>query len=165
MVRGMGQEIEYRYLLTEIPDPGAAPVRHIAQGYLSADPDRTVRVRVMEEQGFLTVKGRRTGPAAPEFEYEIPVQDARALLDLCGDLVLAKDRYALPGPDGLVWDIDVFTGRHSGLVIAEIELPAIDSPFILPGWLGGEEITGRAEFSNAALAGMTGAALERLLRR
>lgn len=161
----MGQEIEYRYLLREIPPLGAVRPHRITQGYLSTDPGRTVRVRIKDGQGFLTVKGRKSGAVAPEFEYEIPAGDAQALLELCGDQVLAKDRYEMAGPDGRIWEIDVFTGRHSGLVIAEIELPAEDSRFVLPGWLAGEDITGQADLSNAALVQMPQASLDALLRR
>lgn len=161
----MGQEIEHRYLLSEIPDLGAAKPQAIAQGYLSTDPDRVVRVRIRDEDGFLTIKGRRTGAVAAEFEYAIPVDDARALLALCGENVLIKNRYELTGEDGFVWEVDIFTGRHDGLVIAEIELPAADTAYNVPGWLRGVDITGRTDLGNAALVQMPQAALDALLRR
>lgn len=161
----MGLEIEYRYLLDIAPAVEGLTPERIRQGYLSVDPGRTVRVRIKAGRGFLTIKGPRRKAVAAEFEYEIPPDDAQALLALCGEHVLDKDRYSIAGPDGFAWDVDIFTGRHGGLMIAEIELPAEDTAFIVPGWLHGADITGRAEFSNAALAQMPQAALDTLLQK
>ena len=148
----MAIEIEVRFLVFTRPGlEGLMPDR-IVQGYLSTDPARIVRIRQRGDDGFLTIKGRKIGAAAPEFEYPLPAGDLPALLALCGDAVLSKDRYQWTGPDGLVWDIDMFTGRHQGLVIAELELPDEDTPYIKPDWLG-PEITADARFGNARLVG------------
>lgn len=159
----MGQEIEYRYLLKTLPPTGAVKPDAIAQGYLSTDPDRIVRVRVKGDQGFLTIKGRKIDAISPEFEYEISVEEARSLLTLCGQNTLTKDRYALVGPDGMIWDVDIFTGRHAGLMIAEIELALADDPYVLPGWVDGVDITGDSRLGNAALVQISDDALHALL--
>jgi adenylate cyclase len=159
----MGQEIEYRYLLKSLPPTGAVKPHAIAQGYLSTDPDRIVRVRVKGDQGFLTIKGRKIDAVSPEFEYEIPVDEAQSLLTLCGQNVLTKDRYALVGPDGMIWDVDIFTGRHAGLMIAEIELAIIDDQYMIPSWVDGADITGDSRLGNAALAQIGDDALRALL--
>lgn len=159
----MGLETEYRFLLFAPPPVEGVAPQAISQGYLSTDPDRVVRVRRMGEKAFLTVKGRKKGATAPEFEYEIPAADAGALLELCGENRLTKDRYALFGPDGRRWDVDVFTGRHQGLIIAEIEVPGEGVAFTRPGWLDGVEITTDPRLGNARLVSMTGDELEKIL--
>jgi adenylate cyclase len=146
----MAQEIEVRFLVFQPPE-FPAPPRSIAQGYLSDDPEKTVRIRQVEgARSFLTVKGRKIGKSAPEFEYEIPNEDAAGLMKLCADKALTKDRYEIPGPDGKKWELDAFTGRHAGLMIAELELPGEHAPFEKPEWLG-PEITADMRFSNASL--------------
>lgn len=159
----MGQEIEYRYLLKNPPPLGAVKPHAISQGYLSTDPDRIVRVRIMDGLGFLTIKGRKIDAVSPEYEYEIPVDDAHSLLKLCGHNVLTKDRYALIGPDGMIWDVDIFTGRHQGLMIAEIELAVTGDFYDRPDWVDGPDITGDSRLGNASLVELTDEALQALL--
>ena len=159
----MGLEIEHRYLLKTLPPFGAVKPQAIAQGYLSTDPDRIVRVRVKGDKGFLTIKGRKIDAVSPEFEYEIPVDEARSILILCGHHVLTKDRYALIGPDGMIWDVDIFTGRHAGLMIAEIELAIIDDQYMIPPWVDGADITGDSRLGNAALVEISDDGLRALM--
>ncbi len=163
----MGQEIEYRYLLKTRPDTGAVKPNHIMQGYLCTHPGCVVRVRVLGgakgDKGFLTIKGEKIGATAPEFEYEIPADDAKAILTLCGDNALTKDRYGLIGPDGMLWDVDIFTGRHEGLMIAEIELPLDGDPYVIPDWLDGIDVTEDRRLGNASLVVIDDAELRGVL--
>jgi CYTH domain-containing protein len=142
-------EIERKFLVRNtgflVGDPGVL----FRQGYLSRDPDRTVRVRLAGGVGYLTIKGRPRGAARPEFEFEIPVDDARELLVLCADSVIEKTRHRIDHA-GLTWDVDVFSGANDGLVIAEVELPTEDHAVVLPDWVG-EEVTGDVRYYNSRL--------------
>ncbi len=122
----------------------------IVQGYISCDPDRTVRVRMYGDRGFITVKTRNTGAVRNEWEFEIPSSEARDMLAEACRGVLSKTRYIVPGDDGLSWEIDEFHGRLQGLVIAEIELPEEDHPFTRPGFIG-REVTGDPRYYNSNL--------------
>ena len=149
----MGVEIERKFRVLPSWRPQAEG-EAIAQGYLSSVPERTVRVRIRGAKGFLTVKGKNGGVDAArraEFEYEIPLADARAMLALCEPGVIEKVRHVEPAPDGHAWEIDVFHGANEGLVVAEIELDAEDEPFVRPAWLG-EEVTEDARYYNSSLA-------------
>jgi CYTH domain-containing protein len=147
----MAIETEVRFLVKTPPLLDGIFPERITQGYLSTDPARTVRIRQRGDAGFITIKGLKVGASAPEFEYAIPPADLPGLLALCGEDILTKDRYKIPGPDGHLWELDIFTGRHAGLMIAELELPAEDTPYIKPDWVGAE-ITTDARYSNGALA-------------
>ncbi len=148
----MAMEIEYRFLLAAMPDLGDATPMAIVQGYLSTDPDRTVRVRRIGDEAKITIKGRKVGAAAPEFEYNIPVEDAEKMLAFCGaDNTINKDRYKWRGEDGLIWEVDRFKGRHEGLYVAELEVPSADTSFLKPAWLKAVDITTDMRFANAAL--------------
>jgi len=107
-------------------------------------------VRLAGEQAFLTIKGATLGAARAEFEYAVPVADARALLAICDGPVVEKVRSLCPY-EGMTWEVDEFLGANAGLVLAEIELDAEDQPFVRPPWLGAE-VTGDARFVNANLA-------------
>lgn len=122
------------------------------QGYISSGPDQvTVRVRRIGGQGFLTLKGKSRGISRPELEYEIPVDEAEYMLkNFCADRVVTKTRYVLD-VDGLKWEIDEFSGRNQGLILAEIELESEGQPFERPDWLG-EEVSQDSRYFNAALA-------------
>lgn len=147
----MGVEIEHKFLVSgegwrSAADDGT-PMR---QGYLSLDPERTVRVRQAGERGTLTIKGRSRGASRAEFEWPIPVDEARELLDtLAIPPLVEKIRYRVP-VGGHVFEVDVFAGRNAGLVVAEVELTAEGEPFQRPGWLGAE-VTGEGRYANAAL--------------
>ena len=145
----MAWEIERKFLVTgDIYRAGATGVL-FRQGYLNSDPERTVRIRVAGDNGFLTVKGFKTDTMAAEFEYRIPLQDARALLELCEKPLIEKTRYQVE-VDGFEWEIDEFLGDNQGLVLAEIELEEAGATFPRPEWLG-EEVTDDPRYFNSSL--------------
>ena len=147
----MAKETERTFKVDEKTDFGryAEPV-YYSQGYLCTDTDRVVRVREAGNRGFLTVKGRSRGAVRSEYEYEIPVDEAREMLDeLCLKPLISKFRYRIPS-GGLVWEVDVFTGENEGLVVAEVELPSEDAVFTRPAWVG-EEVTGDPRYYNSSL--------------
>lgn len=147
----MSFEIERKFLVSDDSYKAlATDSRAIEQGYLNRDPERTVRVRVLGTLGFITVKGRNAGAVRHEWEYEIPVADAREMLALCTGTVV-KRRWYVPGADGYTWEVDEFGGRHAGLVVAEIELPAADAPFERPAFVAAE-VTGDPRYYNSQLA-------------
>jgi adenylate cyclase len=132
----MGVEIERKFLVSGVGWKQGAG-RYLSQGYLSQAGDVTVRVRIDEACGFLTIKGPTHGICRAEFEYEIPVEEAQALLQLCRLPLIEKRRYVVLHA-GQRWEIDEFFGENMGLVVAEIELPSADAPFSRPEWLGPE---------------------------
>ena len=142
----MALEIERKFLVVPgfLP-PG--PGDQIVQGMLSTTPN--VRVRVRGDKGYLTVKGAQRGCSRPEWEYEIPVQDALEMLDLC-TLKVEKTRFEVEH-DGNTWEVDVFSGLNSGLTVAEIELQTEDEIFGWPDWLG-KEVTDDPRYLNTNLA-------------
>jgi CYTH domain-containing protein len=120
------------------------------QGYLSTDAERTVRVRVVGQKGYVTIKGKAVGASRPEFEYAIPFDDATAMLEsLCLRPLIEKTRYRLPYA-GLTWEIDEFSGENQGLIIAEVELTDEHQRIELPDWVG-DEVTDDARYVNANL--------------
>jgi adenylate cyclase len=145
----MGVEIEHKFLVRRDRLPQSLPVgTRIQQGYLSVEP--VVRVRISAERrrtrAYLTIKGSGLRKRL-EFEYDIPVSDARQLLKLCGNRVLTKVRRRLGR-----WEVDEFLGRHRGLWLAEVELPSDRARLPrLPAWLG-REVTTDGRYSNARLA-------------
>jgi len=144
------REIEHKFLVvSDVWKKGATGVE-VRQGFLNTDPDRTVRVRVAAGAAYLTIKGRRIGPEAPEFEYPIPVTDAEYVLEhLCLRPLIEKTRYRVDF-GGHTWEVDEFHGVNQGLVIAEIELERAGQPFEKPDWVG-EDVTGDPRYSNARL--------------
>ncbi len=147
----MPREIEHKFLVrSEQWDPGDVTPIPIVQGYLSTDAERVVRIRMAGDEGYVTIKGRNTGIARPEFEYRIPAGEAGEILDgLCLRPLVEKRRYRIPF-HGNTWEVDVFGGDNAGLVVAEIELDAIDEPFDRPPWLGAE-VSGDSRYQNASL--------------
>lgn len=147
----MAIEIERKFLLKNQQWRTVAGVGClIRQGYLSDQPERTVRVRVAGEQAWLTIKGKTEGVARLEMEYPIPVTEAMQLLDqLCLTPLIEKYRYRIAQGD-LVWEIDEFLGENAGLVVAEIELSAADQVFDQPDWLGAE-VSDDPRYFNSAL--------------
>ena len=147
----MGIEIERKFLV--VGDAWrAAPATAYAQGYLNRDKRRTVRVRIVEDAAWLTVKGASAGATRAEFEYPIPVADARELLALCDGPLVRKLRRRIAHA-GAAWEVDEFQGDNAGLVVAEIELPSEDAPFERPAWLGAE-VTHDPRYFNSNLAAM-----------
>lgn len=124
--------------------------RRYRQGYLSRDPARTVRVRCVGEQAWLTIKGRSVGASRAEFEYEIPLADGEQLLALCEGPLVDKFRH-LVRHGGLLWEVDEFLGDNAGLVVAEVELTDEAQAFERPPWLG-VEVTEDPRYFNANLA-------------
>ena len=148
----MPREIERKFLVTSDAWRIDAQGKRYRQGYLSIDVDRTVRVRVAGDAGFLTVKGRSSGAARAEYEYPIPLAHAEEMLDrLCLRPLIEKTRYRIPH-GGLVWEVDVFAGENAGLVVAEVEIEAEDQEVALPPWVG-REVTGDHRYANASLVG------------
>lgn len=124
----------------------------IVQGYLSSNPDRTVRIRIKNDKGFITIKGRSndSGTTRLEWEKEIDFQEAHQLMNLCEDFIIEKTRYEVIFQNQL-FEIDIFEGKNEGLIIAEIELESENQNLIFPDWLG-QEVTGDIRFYNAYLS-------------
>ena len=144
----MGVEIERKFKVKEDFCPTNVGIE-MAQGYLSRDPKRTVRIRRAGMQGYLTIKGETHGAARLEYEYEIPAADAEELLALCEEPLVEKTRHR-ETVAGHVWEVDVFHGANAGLIVAEIELSSEAETFVLPAWAGAE-VTGLPRYYNAAL--------------
>jgi adenylate cyclase len=124
----------------------------ISQGYLNSNPERTVRVRIKGNQGYLTIKGKgnETGMSRLEWEVEIPVEEAKMLLNLCESGVISKMRYEVKFGNH-VYEVDEFFGENEGLVLAEIELKTEEEAFEKPDWLG-EEVTNNEKYYNSYLS-------------
>lgn len=146
----MAQEIERKFLVRDSLWKSLAEGVLYRQGYLSIDGARTVRVRVIGEEGFLTIKGPTVGISRLEFEYEVPVSDARQLLDvLCEQPIIEKFRFRIEH-DRCVWEVDEFLGVNEGLVVAEVELEHADQIVNLPEWIG-EEVSEDPRYFNSNL--------------
>lgn len=146
-------EIEKKFLVTGDFKQDAYAAIRITQGYLSRVPERTVRVRLTGNKGFLTIKGvgNQSGAARFEWEKEISLSEAKALLELCEPGIIDKTRYLIKNADGIhTWEVDEFYGQNGGLVLAEIELSSEDEPFHKPSWLS-EEVTGNPLYYNSSL--------------
>lgn len=151
----MGIETERKFLIRHDGWKHAAGAGVLyVQAYLSTDPDRTVRVRIAGDDAFLTVKGRPAADAPlsrAEFEYSIPLPDARAMLEtLCLPGAIRKTRYRVPH-GAHIFEVDVFDGDNAGLVLAEVELQDADETVSLPDWAG-EEVSADSRYANAALS-------------
>jgi adenylate cyclase len=146
----MAQEIERRFLVSRLPTlPGSGVGIH--QVYLRADPAASIRVRICNDaRATLTIKGAGSGAARDEFEYPLPLADAWAICRLGVGVPIDKTRCQLTYHD-TTWEIDVFSGVNDGLIVAEVELDAIDQPLALPAWVG-REVTAEPEYRNASLA-------------
>jgi adenylate cyclase len=143
-------EIERKFLVDTTKLPGCIIPTRIAQGYLNTDKDRTVRIRIAGDKGFITIKGKSSdnGYSRFEWENEIPVDHAEKLLALCTN-ILAKDRYHMIH-QGKLWEIDVFDHELLGLVVAEIELTSEQEGFNMPPWVT-KEVTGDPRYYNSNL--------------
>lgn len=145
----MAKEIERKFLVADDSWRSGSPGCHYIQGYLSRDPERTVRVRQAGTSGFITIKGTTQGRIRQEFEYPIPLSDVEALMKLCLRPLIEKIRYVVEY-HGKRWEVDEFRGENEGLVLAEIELASKDEPVDLPPWIG-EEVSHDARYFNANL--------------
>ena len=146
----MAQEIERKFLVKGDYKPFVVKSSRIIQGYLSTIAERTVRIRIKDEKGFLTIKGisNESGTSRYEWEKEIPLNEVKELLELCEAGIIDKTRFIVPANGDLFFEIDEFYGDNQGLTIAEIELPTEDTPYIKPDWLGAE-VTGDVRYFNS----------------
>lgn len=147
------QEIERKFLVKNKDYKAqASSQKRIVQGFLNTHPERTVRVRIKETQGFLTIKGKsnEAGTTRFEWEKEIPLTEAEALLALCEPSIIDKIRYDIPIGKH-VFEVDEFAGNNTGLVIAEVELTSEQESYPSPDWLG-EEVTGTIKYYNSQLS-------------
>ncbi len=150
----MLQEIERKFLVSGEFRQYATSASEIAQGYISSQSGRTVRVRIRDDKGYLTIKGpgNASGLSRFEWEKEITAEEARALMTIAEPGVIEKTRYLVPNADGIhTWEVDVFHGASEGLVMAEIELSSEDDTFDRPAWLG-KEVTGDRRYYNSFLS-------------
>lgn len=146
----MAYEIEHKYLVVNDSYKEMATGKvDIRQGYLNRNPDRTVRVRLVGNKGFLTVKSRNHGAERLEFEYEIPAHDAVEIIKLAQPGIIEKTRYIVPF-GGYLWEVDEFHGSLHGVVVAEVELPNNETPYNLPPFVG-DNITGDPKYYNSNL--------------
>jgi adenylate cyclase len=147
----MAREIERKFLLRNEDWRGLAPGKAYVQGYLTDGGACSVRVRIAEGKGALNVKSATAGACRSEFEYEIPLEDARRMLDaLARKPLIEKTRHRIEH-QGFFWEIDEFHGKNQGLVLAEIELEHEEQAFEKPAWIG-EEVTDDLRYYNANLA-------------
>lgn len=147
----MAFEIEHKFLVNStIFRNLAVPVRY-RQGYLITLPDKTIRVRIAGNQGFITVKSRISDLMRKEYEYEIPLPDAEEMLnELCTGMIIEKYRYKILF-EGFIWEVDEFSGDNAGLIVAEIEVSDENQIFRKPDWVG-EEVTTDLRYLNSNLS-------------
>ena len=146
-------EIERKYLVTSLDFLNEYSSKsEIAQGYLNSNPQRTVRIRIKANKGFITIKGigNESGVSRFEWEKEIAIDEAQSLLKLCESGVIEKTRYEVMSGKHTI-EIDVFHGENDGLVMAEIELEDENESILKPNWLG-EEVTNDQRYYNAYLS-------------
>ena len=132
----MATEIEHKYLVKadlwqEVTPHASVEVK---QAYLVTDPDKTIRVRTMGDQAFITIKGKASGASRAEYEYEIPLQDAHELIHKFSSNLIEKVRHYVLH-DTKTWEVDEFRGLNKGLVVAEIELATEEETYALPAWI------------------------------
>lgn len=147
----MAKEIERKFLVKGDFKPFISKQTRIVQGYLSSVPERTVRVRIKGDKGYLTIKGIGNDSGASRFEWEkeIPITETEDLLKICEPGVIDKTRFLVKaGPH--TFEVDEFYGENKGLVVAEIELATETESFEKPSWLG-EEVTGNTKYYNSML--------------
>ncbi len=150
------KEIERKFLvINDDYKLEASHLNHIIQGYLNRNPERTVRIRIQNGKGFITIKGKSSLDGTTRFEWEkqIPEEEARKLLELAEPGIIEKVRYVVPIDNNMYFEVDEFLGDHEGLVLAEIELPNPDTVFFKPDWLG-REVTGENQYYNSNMHNM-----------
>jgi len=152
----MGQEIERKFLVSS--EEWRQSVKNSArlqQGYLSTSAKATVRVRIYDDRdAVLTLKGKADGISRAEFEYPIPLEDARQLMDMAKPHIVEKRRFDVPFA-GHLWEVDVFEGQHAGLILAEVEMQTVDEHVVLPIWVG-KEVSTDDRYANASLSRVAG---------
>ncbi len=145
----MAIEIERKFLLKNNKCLEGVKGQVLKQGYLNLDKERTVRIRIIGDKAFLTIKGSTVNITRKEFEYEIPLNDGISLLELCHRPIIEKTRYNIEFESHL-WEVDVFEGENKGLVVAEIELSEENESFQMPDWIG-KEVSDDVRYYNANL--------------
>lgn len=146
----MAKEIERKFLVRDNSWRGQDAGKRYRKGYLSTVKERTVRVRIAGDMGYITIKGVTVGATRPEYEYEIPLSDANEILDqLCERPLIEKTRYRITHA-GLVWEIDEFEGENRGLITADVELKDETQNVTFPDWVG-QEVTQDPRYFNANL--------------
>lgn len=148
----MAVEIERKFLVNvDLWNGSMKGVRRFyRQGYISTEPEKTIRVRLDDENAFITIKGKASGMSRSEYEYRIPKQDAIEMLDQFCSSIISKYRYMVPF-GGKVWEVDEFLDENEGLIVAEIELSSEDEEFEKPLWVA-EEVTGIEKYYNSNLS-------------
>ena len=144
-------EIERKFLVVGDFKSQATSSTRIAQGYIASGNGRTVRVRIRGDKGYLTIKGpsNKAGLVRFEWEKEISLSEAEALMTICEPGIIQKTRWLVPSPDGRhTWEVDEFWGDNEGLIMAEIELESEDAPFEKPDFIG-KEVTGDRRYYNS----------------
>ena len=146
----MAKEIERKFLVKSDAWRKLAEGTMYRQGYLNSAKDRTVRIRTVGNDAFLTIKGITVGATRSEYEYPISLADCNAMLDTLAEKpLIEKKRYAIKR-DGLTWEVDEFFGDNQGLIVAEVELQSENQAFAKPDWVG-EEVTGDPRYFNSNL--------------
>lgn len=147
----MALEIEHKYLVKENSYKGLSAENHlIIQGYITRNKNRTVRVRVIDNEAFITIKGATHIDKRAEYEVPIPKSDAVEILkNICIPPIIEKTRYIIES-EGKKWEVDEFHGKLEGLVIAEIELKSSDEKYSIPSFIG-KEVTGDSRYYNSNL--------------
>jgi adenylate cyclase len=146
----MGKEIERKFLIKGDAWRSQAKGTFYRQGYLNSAKERTVRIRTIDDKAFLTIKGLTVGATRSEYEYEIPLADCNAMLDVLAEKpLIEKKRYKVPF-EGLTWEIDEFFGDNAGLIVAEVELKSEAQAFKRPEWVGAE-VTADPRYFNSNL--------------
>ena len=146
----MATEIEKKFLVVGEDWRELGQPRYYQQAYLSINKGRTVRIRIVEDDAWLTIKGLKVGLSRPEFEYRIPLDDAKQLMELCVARPVEKYRYQIPIGD-VTWEVDEFLADNAGLIVAEVELRSEDQSVSLPDWIG-VEVTSDPRYANSRLA-------------
>ncbi|MDD2413279.1 MAG: CYTH domain-containing protein [Bacteroidales bacterium] len=147
----MAFEIERKFLVNhDLWDSSVAKESyHIIQGYIQKDKDKTIRIRIRDEEAFLTIKSKSEGIKRFEFEYQIPISDAKLMLSKFTKKFIEKTRFIVEF-GGKIWEVDEFEGNNKGLLLAEIELEAEDEPFEKPEWVA-EEVSLDMRYHNSNL--------------
>lgn len=148
----MPTETEHKYLVNHELWRQVVPNKSICvkQAYLLTDPNKTVRIRTMDNCGFITIKGKTVGASRPEFEYEIPIDEANELIDsFCTDLIQKTRHYI--NYENQTWEVDVFEGQNLGLIVAEIELDDENEHYLKPNWIT-ENVTDDRRYANSNLS-------------
>jgi adenylate cyclase len=148
----MALEIEHKYLIK--PEAWAKVIPHksvaLQQAYLLTDPEKTIRVRTMNDKAYMTIKGKSQGAARLEYEYEIPLSDALELIRNFSSNLVEKVRHYVEF-EGKTWEVDEFKGSNEGLLVAEIELQTEDEAYHLPVWADAN-VTHDQRYANSNLS-------------